>query len=140
MKEVVCLLLLLTLAPRPPARAQEKGHPIDSTLEACLNENPSTAGNVQCIDAAYDSWDQELNRAYAELGRRLNPQGRRALRLAQAEWVKQRDAEFKLLGALYSDLQGTMFAPMMAFSRLKVVKARALQLDDYVALLKEHKR
>jgi uncharacterized protein YecT (DUF1311 family) len=140
MKKAACILILLALAPCAPARSQEKTYPIDSNQEACLNDHPSTAGNVDWLDAANAASDKELNRAYAELSRRLSPQGRQALKLAQAEWIRQRDSEFKLIGAVYSGLEGTMYAPMMAFSRVKVVKARALQLDDYVSLLKEHKR
>ncbi|HYP29700.1 MAG TPA: lysozyme inhibitor LprI family protein [Blastocatellia bacterium] len=134
------LSLLLSLLPAwRGAYAQEpEQHPIDRSLDACIEKDPSTAGMVECIGRAYESWDKELNRAYNELSRKLSPQGRQALKAAQLEWIKYRDSEFKLIDSVYYGLQGTMYIPMRADSRLKIVKSRALELNDYLGLVGEH--
>lgn len=118
--------------------AQEPSkHPIDKALEACLDKNSSTAGMVDCIGKAYDKWDKELNRVYAELMKRLSPDARAKLKEAQLQWLKFRDSEFKLQEGIYSKLEGTMYIPMSADSRMQVVKNRALELKSYLDLLKE---
>ena len=66
--------LLLTLASvllsATVSIAQEQTqHPIDKTLEACIDKNGSTAGMVECTDKAYAAWDKELNQNYSELSR-----------------------------------------------------------------------
>jgi uncharacterized protein YecT (DUF1311 family) len=133
--------LLSVLPARQGAYAQEPGqHPIDRSLEACLEKDPSTAGMAECIGKAYVSWDKELNRAYNELSRKLKPEARPALKAAQVEWIKYRDAEFKLIDSVYFGLEGTMYIPMRADNRVKIVKARALELNDYLQLLSENDR
>ena len=135
------LLLLFALALCPAASAaQEREHPIDKSLRACEEKNPSTAGQVECIGAAQGAWDKELNRVYGELGRRLSAPARQQLRAAQRAWISHRDAEFKLIEGVYAELEGTMYVPMQAHSRMRVVKARALELADHLSLLEEHRR
>src|SRR5690348_16577318 len=82
--------------------AQETAkHPIDKSLDACLDKDSSTAGMVNCIGEAYAKWDKELNRLYAELMKRLAADGKATLKDAQVQWLKFRDAEFKLLSSIY---------------------------------------
>ncbi|MBX3279957.1 MAG: DUF1311 domain-containing protein [Acidobacteria bacterium] len=115
-------------------------HPIDRTLNACMEKNTSTAGMSECLSKAYEMWDKELNRVYGELARRLDPAARQSLRDAQRQWLLHRDAEFKLIADVYSSFQGTMYIPMQADSRVQVVRKRTLELSDYLELLKEHKQ
>jgi uncharacterized protein YecT (DUF1311 family) len=134
-----CLLFFMLLQLLSISSAQEekaKLHTIDKTLEACSNKNPSTAGERDCIEKAGEMWDRELNRAYNELSGKLNPKGRQALKEAQLEWIKYRDTEFKLIDTIHSTLEGTMYIPMHAFSRMEIVKKRALELQSYLDLLK----
>jgi len=116
---------------------QTPQHPIDKALEACLDKDSTTAGMVDCIGKAYDKWDKELNRVYAELMKRLSPDARTKLKEAQVQWLKFRDAEFQMQGGIYSKLEGTMYIPMSADSRMQVVKNRALELKSYLDLLKD---
>ena len=131
-------LLLVTLMLPVISVAQEgaKVHPIDKALEACTDKNPSTGGESDCIEKAGEMWDQELNRAYNKLSGKLSPEGKQALKEAQVEWIKYRDAEFKLINTIYSSRQGTMYAPMHASARTEVVKKRALEIQSYLDLLK----
>lgn len=131
-------LLLFILLSASVAYAQEPSiHPIDKALDACIEKDGSTTGMIRCTDKAYAAWDRELNKNYADLMRQLKPGQKAALKAAQLEWLKYRDAEFKLIDSIYDTLQGTMYIPMRIAERLEVVKKRALDLGEYVELVKE---
>jgi len=118
--------------------AQEPAkHAIDKALDVCLDKNSSTAGMTNCIGEAYGKWDKELNRLYAELMKRLGADGKITLKEAQVQWLKFRDAEFKLLDGIYDKLEGTMYIPMRADSRMQIVKNRALELKSNLDLVKD---
>ena len=63
---------------------------------------------VECTDKAYAAWDKELNKNYVELMQTLKPGQKEALRLAELEWIKYRDLDFKLIDSIYDTMQGTM--------------------------------
>jgi uncharacterized protein YecT (DUF1311 family) len=135
-KLFLALISILFLASLSTAQEQPQ-HPIDKALDACIDKNGSTAGMVECTDKAYAAWDKELNKNYGELMRVLNPKQKEALRLAQLEWIKYRDLEFKSIDSIYDTLQGTMYIPMRISSHLEVIKKRALELKDHLDLVKE---
>lgn len=111
----------------------DKPDPIDAAYAACIDKDASTAGMVGCADAAETAWDKALNEAYGKLLKELKgTSGEAALRTAQRAWVAQRDAEYKLHGAMHELLQGTMWGPVMADQRATLVKARVLQLRAYL--------
>jgi uncharacterized protein YecT (DUF1311 family) len=141
-KQLARLIIVLTclsylLATVSGVVAQEQTHPIDKTLEACIDKNGSTAGMVQCTDKAYAAWDKELNQNYGELMRALKPLQKETLRLAQLEWIKYRDLDFKLIDSLYDTMQGTMYIPMRIDARMEVVQKRALELKGFLDLIQE---
>lgn len=118
--------------------AQEQTpHPIDKALEACIDKNGSTAGMVECTDKAYLAWDKELNKSYTELMRTMKASGKESLRLAQLEWIKFRDLNFKLIDSVYDRMEGTMYIPMRIDARMEIVKKRALELKGYLDLIQE---
>ncbi|MDX6385307.1 MAG: hypothetical protein QOK48_2880 [Blastocatellia bacterium] len=117
--------------------AQETQHPIDKALEACIDKNGSTAGMVECTDKAYLAWDKELNKNYSELMRTMKPVAKESLRLAQLEWIKFRDLNFKLIDSVYDRMEGTMYIPMRVDARMEIVKRRALELKGYLDLIQE---
>lgn len=116
---------------------EESKHPIDKALDACIEKDGSTAGTVQCTDKAYAAWDKELNKNYGQLILKLKPPQKEALRSAQLEWIKQRNAEFKFIDSIYDTMQGTMYIPMRIDARLEVVKKRALEINGYLDLVKD---
>lgn len=130
------LLFILLSAPVVSAQAQTT-HPIDQALDACIEKDGSTAGMIRCTDKAYVAWDRQLNKNYTDLTRRLKPSQQATLKTAQLEWLKYRDADFKLIDSVYATLQGTMYLPMRIAERLEVVKKRALDLRGYLELLEE---
>jgi uncharacterized protein YecT (DUF1311 family) len=116
----------------------KKDHPIDRTLELCLQKDFTTAGMVECIGRAYEMWDRELNRAYKALDRQLDAKGKASLKKAQLAWLKYRDTEFELIDSIYSKLQGTAYIPARASNRLNIVRARALELNQYLELIQQN--
>jgi len=141
-KQLAGLIFVLTclsysLATASGVVAQEQTHPIDKALEGCIDKNGSTAGMVECADKAYAAWDKELNKNYGELMRTVKPSQKEALRLAQLEWIKYRDWDFKLIDSLYDTMQGTMYIPMRIDARMELVKKRALELKGFLDLIQE---
>lgn len=132
MKNLLVTFLLLFSA--MPLLAQKYDHPIDKSLEECMEKDMSTAGMVECIYAAYDKYDDELNRLYKILMKNLDTESAKELKSAQLEWIAFRDKEFKLIDAIYSKLEGTMYIPMRAGDRLEIVKKRVLEFEAYADL------
>lgn len=130
-------LLILILFLPALAYGQETIHPIDKALGICTEKDPSTAGMVRCIDIAYRDWDKELNKNYQSLMRKLKPADKSLLKSAQLEWLKYRDAEFKLLDTIYDKLQGTMYIPMRIDQKMQFIKRRAEELASHVDLVGE---
>ena len=128
----VFLLLSLAATAAPQEEQPPAEHPIDKALGKCVDQDPSTAGMSDCISQAYVAWDKELNKNYNRLLAKLKPKERLALKAAQAEWIKYRNAEFNLIDAIYETKEGTMYISMRAEDRLRVVKKRALELASYL--------
>ncbi len=105
---------------------------IDQTLEKCLNQDNSTAGQRNCIISAQQSWDKELNKSYASLNQKLNKTAKKELLQAQRDWMSFRDSEFKLINKYYFDVKkGTIFQVISENKKLQIIKERALQLKEY---------
>jgi len=117
-----------------PGGSREEKDPIDRRFDACVKQDPTTAGMVRCAEEALRAWDEEMNRAYRELQGRLDPGGREALRTAQRAWLAWRDAEFRFIGRLYGSRAGTMYLPMEVGRRVDLVRQRTLELRAYRAL------
>jgi len=135
-KLLLALISILLLASLSTAQEPTQ-HPIDKALDACIDKNGSTAGMVECTDKAYAAWDKELNKNYGELMRALKPKQKEALRLAQLEWIKYRDLEFKSIDSIYDTMEGTMYIPMRISAHLEVIKKRTLELKDRLDLIKD---
>ncbi|GBC61791.1 hypothetical protein DENIS_2753 [Desulfonema ishimotonii] len=116
------------------AAGEENSHPITVRLNRCMDRDTSTAGMVNCLGVAYDSWDRELNRVYGELMARLNPKEKKALKTAQLAWLRYRDREFESIGSIYAGFDGTMYRPMHIDSRVAIVRQRVLILLSYLSL------
>lgn len=133
------LILLFALIFPGVSHAEEPTivHPIDKFHKSCIDKETTTAGMNNCTYKAYEMWDQELNKSYHELMDKLTPQSKQILKNSQREWMKFRDKEFQLIEQIYSQLEGTMYIPMLVNSRLVIVKQRTLQLKEHLNLLKK---
>lgn len=116
----------------------DAGDVTEAALMRCLDDsaNASTAGQTECEGEAARAYDQRMNTAYAGLLRALPPEAGRQLRQAQRGWVAFRDADGLARNAIYATRQGTMYVPMRAAARTRVVRDRALQLETSLRILR----
>jgi uncharacterized protein YecT (DUF1311 family) len=137
MTKLFMALLSVFLCATFSAAQEQTQHPINKALEACIEKNSSTAGMVECTDKAYAAWDKELNKNYGALMSALKPKQREALRIAQLNWIRYRDLQFKFIDSVFDTLDGTMYIPMRISSRMQVIRKRAQELKDYLNLVTE---
>lgn len=134
-------LLIVLLAITSVSFAQEevpkkkKEHPIDQRMKECIEKDYSDSAMTQCVWNALEEWDAELNKNYKKLMSLLPEDGKQALRKAQREWIKYRDAEIKATIAIFGQLQGTMYDVLSADNIMRITKDRALKLENYIHLL-----
>lgn len=138
MRLTVFILTILILSSFGYAFADKiQKHPIDKAEDACTEKDGSTAGMTNCAYKAYDAWDKELNRSYNALMKELSPKEKEILKNAQKKWLDYRDNEFKLIDAIYSKVEGTMYIPMRVEERIAIVKQRSLKLTSHLELMRE---
>lgn len=117
------------------ALAQEKEYQADIELSRCLESDPSTVWVVQCISAAHEKWDKQLNINYKKLLKVLLPEQKERLRTSQRAWIDYRDKEIDLALKLYTDIGGTMWKIVLADRELQFTKERAIELEQYIEIM-----
>src|SRR5260370_26765200 len=129
-------------ADKPKENAENSGapdvsYPLEEFLDQCLAQpnHGSTAGQVECTNQARQRWDDKMNQDYRQLADHLGLKTQALLRDAQRRWLHYRDADQLLIDAVYELTQGTMFAPMQAYSHLRLVRERSLMLKSYFTVL-----
>lgn len=130
-------LAALLFANTPQAKAQEQAaDPIDIALKACLDkpDSQSTAGMVECLTTAYQSWDKALNAVYLALGKTLDPKSRAQLKRAQRQWVAYRDAERRFEKAPWTFDRGTLIQLTLNQQNVDMVRNRVLMLRGYLPM------
>jgi uncharacterized protein YecT (DUF1311 family) len=132
----------VSAADKPKDNAENSGapdvsYPLDEFLDQCLaqSNHGSTAGQVECTNQANQRWDDEMNQDYHRLADHLTPKSQTSLRDAQRRWLQYRDADDLLIDAVYELTKGTMYAPMQAYSHLRLVRERSLTLKSYFTVL-----
>lgn len=127
---VLCLSCAATAA---DASASDVPGNIDQTLARCLAdpEKQSTGGQDECIDDATHAWDARMNINYQSLRDTLPETARPALLAAQRAWLASRDADLKLIAAVYATVHGTMYAPANANDVMLLTQRRAQTLARY---------
>jgi uncharacterized protein YecT (DUF1311 family) len=134
--KTILLAAILAAAFSLPALAQEEGSPdpIDAALTACLDspDGQSTAGMIGCADAAYASWDQELNTAYSSLIENVDADSAAKLKASQRKWVAFRDAEYEFQEGTWTADYGTAMSVSLALARVDMIRARVLTLRSYM--------
>lgn len=134
MKKIIFYFLFLLIFIRFNWVLSQNKSAIDLSLGKCLDKNPTTAGNLKCIDTAYKNWGKELNKYYKLLLKKLNKNEQQKLKKSQLNWIKFRDLEFVVIGSIYAKMQGTMFIPMEAYDRMQIIKDRVLEIKKYYEL------
>ncbi|WP_174990325.1 lysozyme inhibitor LprI family protein [Pandoraea captiosa] len=130
-----------TVSTSSAARSMGAGQPttdgvdIDGALTQCLDapDKQSTGDQDACIVEATHAWDARLNANYRALQAELPEASRPILLAAQRAWLASRDADLKLIAAVYATVRGTMYAPMNANDVMMLTKRRAQTLTRYAA-------
>jgi uncharacterized protein YecT (DUF1311 family) len=109
----------------------ESSHPLDRQLEQATDGlGPSTV--TASIYAEYEAkWDAELNRTYRLLLAELTLSEQAVLRESQHAWLKSRDADERLIDALYCPsgrVVPTMYVAAYAYARMNLTRERVLCL------------
>ncbi|MGF6725070.1 uncharacterized protein YecT (DUF1311 family) [Paraburkholderia sp. GAS41] len=109
--------------------------PIDAAMRACLarSDMSSTAGQVQCMQAARLGWQSAIDVAYQQLQSKLPTNQRRAWDESQKRWNASRDAQSSLYDAVFATTHGTSYQLNEADMQLQPVRDRALSLRSAVA-------
>jgi uncharacterized protein YecT (DUF1311 family) len=125
-----CLFLVLASAALGQEQAED---PIDQAFSKCMDkpEAQSTQGMVECIGAAYESWDKALNQAYAKLTETLDPATVEFLKESQKKWIAYRDAESEFLTSFEVTHGGTMMRLVTNEAIVDLVKSRVRELRSY---------
>ncbi|OXI78807.1 hypothetical protein CFB50_34530 [Burkholderia sp. AU33423] len=136
----LCAAAIVPAAVATRANVAANIDPIDRAMTLCLDDptHASTAGQNECIDDAERAWDARLNTSYRALQASLPAAGRPALLHAQRAWLARRDADLKLIGAVYATTRGTMYATMNANDVMRVTRQRALTLQRFESDLATH--
>ena len=116
-----------------------KVHPIDGAYQKDLARDSSTAGTVEASNRAAAKWDRDLNRVYKALMAQMGPEARQKLQASQRRWLAYRDAERTAVGAMAGDLYeqnegGTLWGMVAAVRSMEILRARALELTEYLDL------
>ncbi|VVE87071.1 lysozyme inhibitor LprI family protein [Pandoraea bronchicola] len=136
MKSLAMLALCLSFAAMAgDGPSSVRAGDIDSRLDRCLDDpgKQSTGDQDECIVNATHAWDARLNASYQALRSDLPEAARAALLEAQRAWLASRDADLKLVGAVYATTRGTMYAPMNANDVMMLTQRRAQALTYYRA-------
>ncbi|GGO80046.1 hypothetical protein GCM10011348_15860 [Marinobacterium nitratireducens] len=109
---------------------------VEREFDACLSQDSTTYGMERCANEFHQRWDNLLNQAYRELMTVLDEDGQQKLRDAQRAWIKFRDSEITNMDNIYSHTQGSMYIVVYAGNVMDITKARAMQLNGYLADLR----
>ncbi|TKC83045.1 DUF1311 domain-containing protein [Trinickia terrae] len=110
--------------------------PIDTAMRQCAAraDRSSTAGQVQCIEAANDAWQGAIDAAYQPvLANAPSETLRRGWQESQRRWLAWRKEEAHLLHAVFATTEGSSYAMSAANLRLQPVRDRALALRKAAA-------
>ncbi|MDO7172767.1 lysozyme inhibitor LprI family protein [Mariniflexile sp. AS56] len=110
------------------------GDQIDLELKNCLEseKNYTTSAMTQCVIDATKNWDERLNETYQTLLKKLSSEQKKILVNAQKSWIAFRDNELAFSNKLYHDMQGTMWIPIHAETRLNLTRQRTLEIESYL--------
>lgn len=108
---------------------------IEERQKLKLEIDYSTAGMVSSAFDAMDEYDVLLNKYYSLLLKKLNEEGKTALRESQRNWIQFRDSELELNQLLtdeYYSGGGTIQRVIYASRALETTKHRVIELYFYL--------
>jgi uncharacterized protein YecT (DUF1311 family) len=107
-------------------------HPIDKKIAALLKKATLTHESVAVYEQGYKLWDAELGKLYTKLMARLPKAQKATLAASQSAWLAYREKDLRFAADFHSSLPGTIWNVTRASFRLDFVKARALELEEFL--------
>jgi uncharacterized protein YecT (DUF1311 family) len=97
-------------------------------MQACSAraDRSSTAGQVQCIEAARDAWQAAIDAAMRSISANAPDDQKRRWTDSQNRWVAWRKEEMQLLRAVFETTRGSTYSITQANVQLQSVRDRAL--------------
>lgn len=133
----ILLTIILTIFSLITYGQVDSAYQIDKELQDCLNssENYTNKGMSDCVITATEKWDFELNKVYKKLLDLLTAEQKEKLNIAQRKWIEYRDKEIEFSNQIYYDMQGTMWIPVAAQTKLHLTRKRTIDLESFKANL-----
>jgi uncharacterized protein YecT (DUF1311 family) len=130
MYALVAAFVAITLSTAPLAARAEaaRADPIDTTMQNCFAraDRSTTAGQVQCIDAARDAWQAAIDVAMRSIAANAPGADRRGWDESQRRWLAWRKEEALLVHAVFETTHGSAYSITQANVLLQSVRDRAL--------------
>ncbi len=116
-------------------------NPIEKSLEECMDRSKCVTLEMKnCLTAANQQWEAEIDKYYKLLMNALPGESRLALEKSQAAWVKFKDLEFETIPSIYAGIPGSYQGPTFREHEMDILKARALSLKAYYDQTRDDER
>jgi uncharacterized protein YecT (DUF1311 family) len=135
-KSLLTILIFCSLIGFSQTKNESK-NAIDISESKCLDKNDiSNAEMCNCTIKARESWDKELNKYYGLLKTKLPKEAFEILKESQKQWMSYRDKEYAFISKFYYEIkEGTMWYAVAEDKKKEIVKARAVELEEYYEML-----
>ena len=111
---------------------------IDAEYHKCLLKDTSYATLCNCSFEAFGKWDKEMDKTYKKLLNTLKKdKDKTALKQSQKAWLAYKDAEFNNYNNMFNQ-PGNKWSILRQDGRVEIVRARTLQLRNYLEALKKN--
>lgn len=122
------LAVALSAAPGAARAEAARADPIDTAMQNCLAraDRSTTAGQVQCIDAARDAWQAAIDAALHAISVSAPDDDRRGWEASQRKWLAWRKEEVQLVQSVFNTTKGSAYSITQANVLLQSVRDRAL--------------
>jgi uncharacterized protein YecT (DUF1311 family) len=129
------IAMMVAAAPVPVRAEAARADPIDTTMQNCFAraDRSTTAGQVQCIDAARDAWQAAIDAAMRGIDGNAPDSARRAWDESQKRWLAWRKEEALLVHAVFQTTRGSAYSITQANVLLQSVRDRALAVRHAAA-------
>jgi uncharacterized protein YecT (DUF1311 family) len=108
-----------------------KNNPIDNQMNSCLAnpEGQTTGGMRNCLGAAYNAFDLEINKTYDTLMKHDSPEDQKGLAADQKEWLADREKQFRRIDEIYKK-DGCIYPVLSLSDKTEMERIRAIDLHS----------
>ena len=115
----------------------QNDHPIDKSFKECISKSKCITSEMEkCGEEAYMKWEIELNKYYNLLVDILDKEAKDKLVQSQLAWIKFKNLEFEFIPDYFQDI-GSYIGPTIIENKIRIIKARALELKVYYETVKD---